>query len=131
MFVALEIIIQESLGFGLFVLICSHILCSHLMLLKEKWLGGNGVTTSLLGYVTGFKTRLHGALVIARQNPKLSQDNMKTWCAKKPKNCSFKPGVKVLVFLPITSSPLQAKYFVLYTIKNKITGPNYIVTTHD
>ena len=40
----------------------------------------------------------------------------------------FKPGDKVLAFLPIPGRPLQARYFGPYTIDKK-TGDLYIIST--
>ena len=54
---------------------------------------------------------------------------MKTWYDKDARNRVFKPGDKVLVFLPIPGHPLQAKYFGSYEIESKISDVNYVVKT--
>ena len=41
----------------------------------------------------------------------------------------FKPGDKVLAFLPIPGRPLQARYFGPYTIDKKTSDLNYIINT--
>ena len=42
---------------------------------------------------------------------------------------TFKPGDKVLVFLPIPNQPLQARYFGPYEIESKVNDLNYVVNT--
>ena len=54
---------------------------------------------------------------------------MKTWYDKDARNRVFKPGDKVLVFLPIPGHPLQASYFGPYEIESKISDVNYVVKT--
>ena len=54
---------------------------------------------------------------------------MKTWYDKDARNRVFKPGDKVLVFLPIPGHPLQARYFGPYEIESKISDVNYVVKT--
>jgi hypothetical protein len=51
---------------------------------------------------------------------------MKRWYDKDVRNRGFKPGDKVLVFLPIPGHPLQARYF---EIESKLSDVNYIVKT--
>ena len=50
---------------------------------------------------------------------------------KNTKERSFKSGDKVLALLPIPGRPLQARYFGLYTVENKASDLNYIITTSD
>ncbi|KAK3100143.1 hypothetical protein FSP39_015288 [Pinctada imbricata] len=54
---------------------------------------------------------------------------MKSWYDKDARNRVFKPGDKVLVFLPIPGHPLQARYFGPYEIESKISDVNYVVKT--
>ena len=50
---------------------------------------------------------------------------MKSWYDKDARNRVFKPGDKVLVFLPIPGHPLQARYFGPY----ELSDVNYVVKT--
>ena len=50
-------------------------------------------------------------------------------CFFPVENRVFKPGDKVLVFLPIPGHPLQARYFGPYEIESKISDVNYVVKT--
>lgn len=56
---------------------------------------------------------------------------MKVWYDKNNRNRNFKPGDKVLVFLPIPGHPLQARYYGPYEIESKISDVNYVVSTPD
>jgi hypothetical protein len=52
---------------------------------------------------------------------------MKRWYDKYARNRVFKPGDKVLVFLPIPGHPLRARYFGPYEIESKLSDVNYVV----
>ena len=120
--------VQESLGFSPFELVFGHTVRGPLKLLKEKWLTETS-DLNLLDYVSTFKERLYNACKLAQENLKTSQMKMKTWYDKDARNRVFKPGDKVLVFLPIPGHPLQARYFGPYEIESKISDVNYVVKT--
>ncbi|KAJ8040380.1 hypothetical protein HOLleu_14652 [Holothuria leucospilota] len=109
MFAARESI-QESLGFSPFELVFGHTVRGPLKLLKEKWLSDPGEDIHLLDYVSRFKARLHGACELAQGNLRHSQKKMKVWYDKTTVKREFKPGDKVLVFLPVSGQPLQARF---------------------
>ena len=44
---------------------------------------------------------------------------------------SFQEGDKVLAFIPMPGSPLQAKYHGPYEIVKKVSDVNYIISTPD
>ena len=119
---------QESLGFSPFELVFGHTVRGPLKLLKEKWLCED-TDINLLDYVSGFKHKLTRACEIARENLKQSQVKMKQWYDKDARTREFKPGEKVLVFLPVPGHPLQAKYFGPYVIESRLNDLNYIVQT--
>lgn len=56
---------------------------------------------------------------------------MKSRYDKGIENHIFKQSDKVLVFLPVPSHPLQAKYFGPYDIEKKISDLNYVICTPD
>ncbi|KAK3106188.1 hypothetical protein FSP39_014556 [Pinctada imbricata] len=120
--------VQESLGFSPFELVFGHTVRGPLKLLKEKWLTETS-DLNLLDYVSNFKEKLYNACKLAQENLKTSQMKMKTWYDKDARNRVFKPGDKVLVFLPIPGHPLQARYFGPYEIESKFSNVNYVVKT--
>ena len=105
--------VQESLGFSPFELVFGHTVRDPLKLLKEKWLTETS-SLNLLDYVSNFKERIYNACKLAQENLKSSQTKMKHWYDKDVKNRVFKPGDKVLVFLPLPGHPLQARYYGPY-----------------
>jgi hypothetical protein len=118
--------VQESLGFSPFELLFGHTVRGPLKLLKEKWLT-EASSLNLFDYVSSFKERLYNACKLAQENLKCSQTKMKRWYDKDARNRVFKPGDKVLVFLPIAGHPLQARYFGPYEIESKVSDVNYVV----
>ena len=56
---------------------------------------------------------------------------MKQRYVKNIKERSFKRGDKILSLLPIPDRPLPARYFGPYTVENKATDFNYIISTPD
>ena len=120
--------VQDSLGFSPFQLIFGHTVRGPLQLLKEKWMIDNQ-DLNLLDYVSNFKEKLFNAFEIAQQNLKQSQSKMKHIYDKNAITREFKPGDKVLLFLPIPGHSLQAKYFGPYEIKAKLNDLNYVVHT--
>ena len=122
--------VQESLGFSPFELVFGHSVRGPLKLLKEKWLMET-TDINLLDYVSEFKERLHEACKMAHDNLKNSQTRMKTWYDRNARRREFKAGDKVLVFLPVRSNPLQARFFGPYEIETKLSDVNYVVKTPD
>ncbi|KAJ8046946.1 hypothetical protein HOLleu_05792 [Holothuria leucospilota] len=130
MFAARESI-QESLGFSPFELVFGHTVRGPLKLLKEKWLSDLGENIHLLDYVSRFKDRLHGACELAQENLRHSQKKMKAWYDKTTVKREFKPGDKVLVFLPVSGQPLQARFQGPYVIERKVSDTDYVILTPD
>lgn len=123
--------VQESLGFSPFELVFGHQIRGPLRLLKEKFISDENSELNLLQYVSDFRSRLHSASEFAKQNLRTSQGTMKLRYDRKSSNRVFEPGQKVLVFLPVSTSPLQARFFGPYTIDKKISDVNYVLITPD
>ncbi|KAJ8032010.1 hypothetical protein HOLleu_25409 [Holothuria leucospilota] len=130
MFAARESI-QESLGFSPFELVFGHTVRGPLKLLKEKWLSDPGEDIHLLDYVSRFKDRLHGVCELAQENLRHSQKKMKAWYDKTTVKREFRPGDKVLVFLPVSGQPLQARFQGPYVIERKVSDTDYVILTPD
>ena len=109
--------VQESLGFSPFELVFGHTVRGPLKLLKEKFLSEDDPKLNLLDYVSDFRHRLSSACDLARHNLKNAQSEMKLRFDKRARERQFKPGVKVLVLLPVPQNHLQAKFFGHYTIE--------------
>ena len=85
----------------------------------------------LLTYVRTFKDRLQNACEIVNNNLKQTQKDMKSRYDKNTKVRVFKPGDKVLIFLPIQGRPLNARYQGPYEIESCQSPLNYLVKTPD
>ncbi len=118
LFAAREVV-QESTGFSPADLVFAHNVRGPLKLLRENWLN-ESKAQNLLDYVSSFRYKLHRACELATQNLTAAQSKMKGWFDKKAIVRQFKPGDKVLVFLPIPGSSLQARYSGPYVIEKTI-----------
>ena len=123
--------VQESLGFSPFELVFGHSVRGPLKLLKEKLLCDDAQSLTLLQYATQMKERLQKARELAKKNLKDAQDSMATRYNREAVKRSFIPGDKVLVLLPVTGKPLEARFYGPYDVVKKVGELNYIVRTHD
>ena len=130
MFAARESI-QESLGFSPFELVFGHTVRGPLKLLKESWLQDDPGNVHLLDYVSRFRERLFKVCEMAHENLKSAQIKMKNYYDKGTIPRTFCPGDKVLVLLPISGHPLQARYHGPYEVVKKVNDLNYVVKTPD
>ena len=131
MLFAIREVVQESLGFSPAELVFAHTVRGPLKLLQEKWLADDSPPQNLLDYVCQFRHRLSKACEIAGTNLQASQRRMKSWYDKKAKTRAFAPGDKVLVFLPLPGSSLQARYSGPYTVLRKVNDLDYVIATPD
>ena len=111
MLFAMREAVQASLGFSPFELVFGHTPRGPLKLLKESWLDEDQ-TENLLTCVSDVWFKLQKANKFARKNLRKAQCGMKTWYDKKARECSFKPGERVMALLPIQCIASQ----ILWTI---------------
>ncbi|WP_144077467.1 integrase, partial [Solemya velum gill symbiont] len=110
---------QESLGFSPFELVYGHTPRGPLKLVKDSWLQENS-SDELLDYVARIKDRLWQATELAKKHLLGAQSRIKGQFDRKAKVREFRPGDKVLLYLPIPKSSLQSKYFGPYTVNRKV-----------
>lgn len=90
-----------------------------LKLLQEKWLN-NDKKQNILGCVSAFHFKHRWACKIAKQNLAAVPKRMKSWFNKKKKRKEKpKPGDRVLVSLPISSTSLLAHYRSIFVVEEK------------
>lgn len=121
---------QESLGFSPFELVYGHTPRGPLKLVKDSWLQENS-SDELLDYVARIKDRLWQATELAKKHLLGAQSRIKGQFDRKAKVREFRPGDKVLLYLPIPKSSLQSKYFGPYTVNRKVSDTGYIIDTPD
>ena len=97
----------------------------------EKFLSQEDTPLNLLQYVSDFRSKILTACEGAKPNLKSAQGKLKQNYDRNTKERSFKSGDNVLGLLPIPGRPLQARYFGPYTLENKSSDLNYIITTPD
>ena len=123
--------VQESLGFSPFELVFGHSVRGPLKLLKEKLLCNDAPSLNLQQYVTDIKEKLQTVRDLAKKNLKDTQDSMATRYNRQAVKRSFIPGDKVLVLLPVTGKPLEARFYGPYVVVKKVGELNYVVRTPD
>ena len=121
---------QESLGFSPADPVFAHTPRGPLATLKDQFLS-DSPAKDILSYVSDFRSRLHRAHGLARENVERAQGRMKAWYVRKAVVCHFKVGDQVLVLLPILGSALQARYAGPYEIKYKVSDRDYMIATPD
>ncbi|XP_041947558.1 uncharacterized protein LOC121708759 isoform X4 [Alosa sapidissima] len=122
---------QESLGFSPADLIFGHTVRGPLKLLREQ-LGCETTAhkqTNILEYVSSFRERLHSACACAQKALSSAQSKMKTRYDRKSVHRSFQAGDKVLLFLPVAGSALQAKFSGPYKVESKLSETDYVICT--
>lgn len=129
LFAAREVV-QESTGFSPADLVFAHNIRGPLKLLRDNWLN-ESEQKNILDYVSSFRHKLHRACELAKQNLAVAQSRMKNWFDKNSVDRQFKPGDKVLVFLPIPGCSLQARYSGPYVIEKRVSDRDYVVATPD
>ncbi len=121
---------QESLGFSPFQLVYGHTPRGPLRLVRDSWIHETK-SDNLLNYVSKVKDRLWQATELAREHLMQAQTKIKDHYDLKAKAREFHPGDKVLLYLPIPKSALQAKFYGPYTINRKVSDTGYVIDTPD
>ena len=123
--------VPESLKFSPAELVFGHILRGPLKLLKDHVMSHIQGPRPVLDYVSQFRERLHGACDLARQNLEVAQGKMKKRFDEAAVLRDLKPGVEVLVLLPVLGSSFSARFSGPYVIEKKLSETDYVVKTPD
>ena len=124
---------NESLQYSPFELLFGRQVRGPLRIFKESLLNGDssGEVQSFSQYFQKLKSTLSRVHAIAVENLKESQEKMKSNYDRKTEVRTFQPGEKVLVLIPVSNGPFEAKYSGPYTVKEKVDDLNYIINTPD
>ena len=130
---AVREVVQESLGFSPSELVFGHTVRGPLKMLSDSMLTENKSSPprSLSDYVTKIRLRLRRACELAKENLGVTQKRMKQRYDQKAVRRVFKPGDKVMVFLPILGSALQPRYTGPYLVERRVGDVNYVIATPD
>ena len=121
---------QESLGYSSFELFGKN-LCGPLKPVKDRWFQSTPVSNiTVAQYLDNLRNKLVSAKLMARQNLEHAQKRMKIQQKNAVTRC-FEVGDKVLIFFPISGTPLKSIYTGSYTVVRKISPTNYVIQTPD
>lgn len=120
--------VQDSTGFSPNDLVFGHVVRGPLAVLKDN-LVSLDAPTNLIDYVNGFRHRLYTAGCLAREKLQLAQKSMKAHYDRHTKLQVFSPGDQVLALKPLVYSPFQAKYSGPFTVKERVSDLNYLLST--
>lgn len=119
--------VQESLGYSPAELVFGHGVLDPLKILKEQWLNalpeGIDVQTRFI--------RMEDIWKIAKENSEVSRDTMKIKFDKNAQSWTFEKGDQVLLYLPKSGESLQAKFQGPFTVSEKVSPLNYVISTPD
>ena len=105
---------NESTGISPFEMPFGRKVRRPLRLVKDKLLNSSSHRlVTVTHYLDNLKSTLHKVHTFASKNLQHAQQTMKAAFDKNSNVRSFQEGDKVLAFIPIPGSPLQAKYQVL------------------
>ena len=75
------------------------------------------------------RDRLADAIEIENKNAKELQNKSNNWYDRKASSRQFKTGKQVLLFLPISGKPLEAKFQGPFTVLQQIGPVDYMIAT--
>ena len=123
---------QESLGYSPFELLYGRQIRGPLKLLKDQWFTqGSPSSPSVSDYISNLKNKISEVRSFAKSNLAKSQTKMQQNSLPNSIMRSFKPGDKVLLFLPTPGNALQSNFMGPYVVAKKLTSLNYVVHTPD
>lgn len=123
-------VIQESTGFSPNDLVFGHKVRGPLALVQDGW-ADSPPPQNLIDYINGFRYRLYKAQEVAKGKLGAAQAKMKNRFDRHAKCRMFLPGDQVLALLPLITSPFQAKLLGPYSVVEKVSDQNYIISTPD
>jgi len=123
---------QSSLGFSPFDLVHAHTVKGPLKVLEENWKNESSLNAkNVLAYVMEMRERLHAVRKLAQEHFIEAQGEMKNYFDRQAVERTFHVVDKVLALLPLTDSPLKAKYHGPYVVTRKLSDSDYETATPD
>ena len=123
---------SESLGVSPFQLLFGRKVRGPLKVIKDQLISSPSTKlVTVNNYITSLKSNLDKVRSFAKANLTHAQSVMKTNFDSKTLVRNFKEGDLVLAYIPISGSPLSAKYHGPYKISKKLSDSNYVISTPD
>src|SRR5664279_2095115 len=127
-------VVNETTGFSAFELLYGRAVKGPLTLIKDAMLEETDLSRSqknVVQFMLEMRERLRTALDMATAHAEEQRSKAKVWYDRKARLQEFKPGDKVLMLLPIPSTPLQLKLHGPYEIKERLGPVDYVISTPD
>ena len=124
----------ETLGCSPFDLLFGRAVAGPLSLLKSAWLQETdlgGAKQNVVEFILDTRERLRHAVDVANEHATQERTRAKRWYDRRASLRTFEPGDKVLVLLPIPGQPLQAKFYGLYIVEQRLGPVDYVISTPD
>ena len=122
---------QESTGFSPFELLFGREVRGPLDVIKEEWEAASKSSESVVSHILLMRERLERMMTLAQGNLKNAQKQQKRWYDRTSRERTLKPGDRVLVLLPTSTSKLLAQWHGPYPVVSQVGRVNYVVDMVD
>ena len=125
-------VVNETTGFSPFELLFGRSVKGPLTLIKDAMLSETDLSRSkksVVEFMLDTRERLRTGIELATEHAQEQRTRAKVWYDRKARLREFLPGDKVLMLLPIPSSPLELKLHGPYVIAERLGPVDYVVST--
>lgn len=123
----------ETSGFSPFEMLFGRNIRGPLSLIKSQWKPTSlrNAKPNVLEYMLNLREKLKTCQELAQTNARQARTKAKTWYDKKARERSYVPGQLVLVCLPVSGRPMDAKYCGPYRVLERLGPVDYLIATPD
>lgn len=125
----------ETLGFSPYEMLFGRPVRGPLALVRSTWLETPIPSTrtkqSVLQYMLDLRERIAKCHELATQTAENARSTAKSWYDRKARTREFDTGDLVLVLLPVSGKPFQAKYQGPYKVVRQLGPVDYVIATPD
>ena len=125
----------ETLGFSPYEMLFGRPVRGPLALVRSTWLETPIPSTrtkqSVLQYMLDLRERIAKCHELATQTAENARSTAKSWYDRKARTRQFDTGDLVLVLLPVSGKPFQAKYQGPYKVVRQLGPVDYVIATPD
>lgn len=127
-------VVNETTGYSAFELLYGRAVKGPLTLIKDAMFEETDLSRSkknVVQFMLETRERLRTALDLATAHAEEQRTRAKVWYDRKARLQEFKIGDKVLMLLPIPTSPLQLKLHGPYEVVERLGAVDYVISTPD
>ena len=129
---ALREVVNETTGFSPFELLYGRSVKGPLTLIKDALLQETDLSRakkSVVDFMLETREQLRVSHELAQTHATEQRTRAKVWYDRNARLQEFKPGDKVLMLLPIVTSPLQLKLHGPYEVAERLGPVDYVINT--